>query len=61
MQKIQRIVLACAILLGCVTLTGCPDYSHQRPVPNYKDMTDSGGSNVDEDGNPIEDELQNEQ
>ena len=27
---------------ACLLLTGCPDYSHLRPVPDYENMTDSG-------------------
>jgi hypothetical protein len=29
---------------------GCPDYSHLRPVPDYENMTDSGGEPAEEDG-----------
>lgn len=32
-----------------VLLTGCPDRSHQRPVPDYSNMSDGGGGDEDED------------
>ena len=32
-----------------ISVGGCPDYSHQRDVPDYKNMTDGGGeTSVDE-------------
>jgi len=37
----SRIVL---IILAMITISfaGCPDYSHLREAPDYKNMTDSG-------------------
>ena len=29
--------------LFALTITGCPDRSYQRPVPDYGSMSDSGG------------------
>ena len=29
--------------LAVLTITGCPDRSYQRPVPDYSSMSDSGG------------------
>jgi len=26
----------------CLLQTGCPDYSNQRPAPDYKNMVDPG-------------------
>jgi len=32
------------LILAVITISfaGCPDYSHLRPVPDYKNMTDGG-------------------
>jgi hypothetical protein len=30
------------ILIGLVLFGGCPDYSHQAPVPDYSIMKDTG-------------------
>lgn len=33
------------LLATCsLTLTGCPDRSHQRPVPDYNNMVDNAES-----------------
>lgn len=34
-------ILALALLAPLAA--GCPDYSHQRPVPDYENMVDGGG------------------
>ena len=34
---------AMLLFLASILLTGCPDKSHQRPVPDYENMVDSGG------------------
>ncbi len=34
-----------ALLAACLTMTGCPDRSHLRSVPDYKNMTDEGTEN----------------
>ena len=42
-------LLAAAFIV--VSFTGCPDRSYMRPVPDYKNMTDSGeGEGGQEDG-----------
>ena len=43
-NQMQRtfMLFATVAVLG---FTGCPDYSHQRPVPNYDEM-------IQEDGDP---------
>jgi len=30
-------------LLALMLFSGCPDYSHLRPSPDYENMTDRGG------------------
>ena len=45
MMRILMLILTVASL-SCVA--GCPDYSHQRPVPDYDNMTDSGSEAEDE-------------
>lgn len=35
--------------LFALTITGCPDRSYQRPVPDYGSMSDSGGDEDAED------------
>jgi len=49
MKRLNRI--AAALILGVIALTfsGCPDRSHQRPVPNYDAMSDGGGDEQSED------------
>jgi ABC-type uncharacterized transport system auxiliary subunit len=39
-------VLALAVLLPM--LCGCPDYSHQREVPDYGTMTDDAAAEPEE-------------
>ena len=36
-------VLWLLLLPMSLLFTGCPDYSHLREAPDYKNMTDSGG------------------
>ena len=36
-------LLLSAVIPFCLVFTGCPDYSHLREAPDYKNMTDSGG------------------
>lgn len=38
-------ILIAGVLLA---FSGCPDYSHLRPVPDYKNMTDGPVSETDE-------------
>lgn len=47
----RKFQLFAVLFLGLVALsfTGCPDRSHQRPVPDYDSMSDSGGGDQDED------------
>jgi hypothetical protein len=37
-------------LLTIMFFSGCPDYSHLRPVPDYENMTDSGGETEADNG-----------
>ena len=37
-----RSVIVVLVALVTLSFTGCPDYSHLRPVPDYKNMTDGG-------------------
>ncbi len=32
----------CLYLLSLLMLSGCPDYGHLRPEPDYDNMTDAG-------------------
>jgi len=36
---------ALGIAVSALGLTGCPDYSHLKQVPDYKNMTDSASEN----------------
>ena len=38
-RQVSLLILAFVLPM----LAGCPDYSHQRPVPDYKNMVDGGG------------------
>ncbi len=38
-RQVSLLILALVLPM----LAGCPDYSHQRPVPDYKNMVDGGG------------------
>jgi len=52
----RRAVYCWASLIGFICLplfAGCPDYSHQRPVPDYGDMNDSGS----DEGEPEDEEA----
>ena len=42
----NRIFLLAA-LLSLVFFAGCPDYSHLRDAPDYKNMTDSAGETAE--------------
>lgn len=58
MQKlIVTILFLCAICFS-----GCPDYSHLRPEPDYENMTDSGydesGDDEPGDGESGENEVE---
>jgi len=37
-----RHLLLVAAALTLVGFSGCPDYSHLRPVPDYENMVDGG-------------------
>lgn len=47
---------ACAVFfsLFLLGLSGCPDYSHQRPVPDYENMVDGGGEADESDDAPAQ-------
>lgn len=38
-SQIWRVLAGLCLILG---FAGCPDYSHQAPVPDYSNMTDEG-------------------
>ena len=38
----KRILMLILTIVSLICFVGCPDYSHQRPVPDYKNMTDGG-------------------
>lgn len=52
MKKLISIAMTILMAITVVSLTGCPDRSHQRAVPDYENMTDGGGEVENE-----EDEL----
>ena len=44
-SKVSRFTTRIFVLVfafAAILVAGCPDYSHQRPVPDYKNMTDGG-------------------
>ena len=45
----QRILSLAILLLSVasLTITGCPDRSYQRPVPDYSNMSDAGSDEED--------------
>ena len=43
MKKLISRVPILLFVISAVALSGCPDRSHQRPVPDYQNMTDQGG------------------
>lgn len=45
----KKALLALMVLLGLTVFTGCPDYSHLRDVPDYKNMDDTGDELAGED------------
>jgi hypothetical protein len=45
MNKLLLIIFSLAIVSFC----GCPDYSHLRPVPDYKNMSDTGEETIHSD------------
>ena len=47
----RKLTFVAVLFLGFVALSfcGCPDRSHQRAVPDYGSMSDSGGGDEDED------------
>ncbi|MEM7455869.1 MAG: hypothetical protein AAF456_16060 [Planctomycetota bacterium] len=51
-MRTHNLLTFVALAMFGLTLTGCPDYSHQRPVPDYDSMTDDApeeGESGDED------------
>ena len=44
----KRFLMFFLILVSLSCFTGCPDYSHQRPVPDYENMTDGAGGSDEE-------------
>ena len=52
-DKARKILCACAAVFFIVAAAGCPDYAHQRPVPDYENMTDDGGG----DGTELDEDL----
>lgn len=44
---IRRLLIFAGLV--ALTITGCPDRSYQRPVPDYGNMSDSGGDEEAED------------
>jgi len=38
----KRILMLILTIVSLSCFVGCPDYSYQRPVPDYENMTDSG-------------------
>jgi len=55
MKRLKLLPLILLSFIGLV-LTGCPDKSHQRPVPDYSNMSDSGGTEEDEASASMRDE-----
>jgi hypothetical protein len=45
LRNYARGIIVIFVALVTISFTGCPDYSHLRPVPDYKNMTDSGEVN----------------
>ena len=41
----KRLIMFLA-LLSLSVFVGCPDYSHLKEVPDYKNMTDGGGETL---------------
>lgn len=39
-KKLPQILI---LLASVLLFSGCPDYSHLRPVPDYENMVDGGG------------------
>ena len=46
MKRLSMLILVIASL---GMFSGCPDYSHLRPVPDYENMTDGGGETSSDD------------
>jgi len=42
LPKVFSRILLIILAMVTISLAGCPDYSHLRPVPDYKNMTDPG-------------------
>jgi len=42
-----RNALIILVAIATLSFSGCPDYSHLRPVPDYKNMTDDGGAETE--------------
>jgi len=38
----KRFPLMILVIASLCVFSGCPDYSYQRPVPDYENMTDTG-------------------
>lgn len=41
-RVVQRLLVGSLLAAFVLLQAGCPDYSKLRPVPDYKNMTDSG-------------------
>jgi len=53
----KRVLMLTLTIVSLSCFVGCPDYSHQRPVPDYENMTDSAGEG-DPDGASAVDEME---
>ena len=42
LPKVFSRILLIVLAMITISFAGCPDYSHLRPVPDYKNMTDGG-------------------
>ncbi len=48
-QPVTLLIVAVALSCGFTCFSGCPDFSHLRDEPDYKNMTDSGEEAPEED------------
>ena len=52
MKKVNHSALKLTLIIALATLglslSGCPDFSHQRPAPDYENMRDAPDDNVEQ-------------
>ncbi len=56
MQRICSFIACLLFVAFVISLSGCPDRSHQRAVPDYGSMTDQGSEIEGENPDGMRDE-----